>query len=143
MMQDKLKKINQKDLVDINGNYYIPESKANNLVDSRQFIPVYFAVTEKTEIHHDSPVMGVYEYGRTDRIVEGPFFDKSEAESLIQQAKKKVDHISYDFSSCVAIIPCPAEKMNEIQIRIDALKKSKIDLSSFSISALETILRGE
>ncbi|MBU1199135.1 MAG: hypothetical protein KKE98_06635 [Nanoarchaeota archaeon] len=93
--------LNQKIIKEFDGKPYIPENQKNDLINQnvKPRIPVYFAKSIKTEILHDTPVRGAYEYGLQQITLNGPFSSETEAESNIISIKEKTDSISFEFSS--------------------------------------------
>ncbi len=95
----------------MDGKLYVPSSEKENVVKKGEIILLFFAQTYKTKIHHDSPVIGAYEYGETTPLLDGPFLTESEAKRTIEKRKEETNQTSYDFSSEIISRCYPADKV--------------------------------
>jgi len=88
-------------LKELDGRLYVPKHQMNNITTGNEVIPLYFAKTCRTEILHDSPVIGAYEYGERHPKIDGPFSSEQEANAAINRRNEETEHLSYEFSSKV------------------------------------------
>ncbi len=108
---EKLRKLDSSLLQTINNQHYVSSEHQEQLITPEELTPVYFARTVKIEVLHDSPVMGVESQGRAYPTLEGPYFTKQEAQTIIKQREKEVNHVSYDFAKEIITKLYPADKI--------------------------------
>lgn len=113
MTDETLYPIDKKKLVEIRGKFYVPQSEKDDLVGSQSFIPFYFAVLDIGKILHDTPALGCMSIGDSNRYVQGPFLSIKEAQEVIEKKKKELDHVSYEFSSCISSVVLPQQSVPE------------------------------
>jgi len=98
-MSEKIFEVNKEKLLEVNGRFCVKESDLNKIIGKKEYYPIYFVKLVKTKILHDSPAIGAWEYGQRTSKVDGPYHSLDKAQAAIEEAKEKIDHISYEFGS--------------------------------------------
>ena len=121
-MPEKFFPIDRKAFVEIDSRLYVPESKVAGLVGKEAVLPVYFASSGEAEVIPDSPVMGAESFGPLlQDPTAGPFFSLAEAKKVLQERKRQVDGVHYEFSGKVVGRALPLKNgklpsLSEIQV---------------------------
>ena len=109
-MKEKHLLLDKNSIIEIEGQFYIPESKVPTFVSKQGVLPIYFVSTREAKVYPDSPVIGCEEFGPWYQDpLKGPFFDLEEAKRIVKEREEKVDKISYEFSGKIISRVVPLE----------------------------------
>jgi hypothetical protein len=109
-MKQKHLVLDKNSMIEIDGQFYIAESKISELVGKQEVLPVYFALTKTSKVYHDSPVIGDEEFGPWEQdCFKGPFFDLEEANAVLQEREEQTNKVSYEFHGKVIKKAYPLE----------------------------------
>jgi hypothetical protein len=136
-----LLKIDKTKLKKFDNEIYVSEEDVHGLTDKKQkMFPIYFAITRVTRIHHDTPAIGAYEYGETDKSVSGPFLTQEEAALKIKMVKDAVPYSQNEFSSEIKALFVTAEQTEDIS-KIPLFKycerRTKISLTHYAFQYIK------
>ena len=121
---------------------YLLEEDISKAISTNHVIPVYFALSYATEIHHDSPAIGACELGETTNYVDGPFFTEKEAQEAGGKHSSAISHVSYEFSSKIRIKLFSPEQLPDGQLpQIFKYYRNNFVLSTGNFDRLEYHLR--
>ena len=140
MTMEKLHKV--EGVRKIGEDSYLLEEDISKAISTNHVIPVYFALSYATEIHHDSPAIGAYELGETTNYVDGPFFTEKEAREAGSKHSSAISHVSNEFSSKIRIKLFSPEQLPDGQLpQIFKYYRNNFVLSIGNFDRLEYHLR--